>query len=228
MQALAEWIVGEDLDGRWYLIHTTEPRFVCEVFDADDEEAILAPFSFAGGEYQLANFVWYDEVPPKKKLRSLLSAGCRVLAEYDQASENLQAAETLGQRLRTLRENLKLSRADLARELFLQQNFQVDPQTIYRWEVGVNLPNEATLEELADFFGVSVAWLRYGGSMVRYGYKLSHFRDWPSGVHDVRYAHYEHPWLVIHHESGTIQGCWTKKEAEALWKSLGGTGKAKK
>lgn len=36
------------------------------------------------------------------------------------------------------------------------------PATVSRWEAGLVVPGDATIEKLARYFGVTPAWLRYG------------------------------------------------------------------
>lgn len=47
---------------------------------------------------------------------------------------------------------------------------------------------------------------------------------WATGVHDVRGIKYKHPWLVVHRPSGTVEGCWTKKEAQSRLRELKANG----
>lgn len=61
--------------------------------------------------------------------------------------------KTLGDRLRALRENLKLSQVELAKIL------SVANSTISQWEANNRTPDPATLQRLADFFGCSVDYL---------------------------------------------------------------------
>ena len=43
---------------------------------------------------------------------------------------------------------------------------------------------------------------------------------WKTGVHDVRGVRYQHPWLVVHRESGTVRGCYTRAEAQRVLHEL--------
>ncbi len=43
---------------------------------------------------------------------------------------------------------------------------------------------------------------------------------WKTGVHDCRGLTYEHPWLTVHRESGTVRGCTTKAEAARVLREL--------
>ena len=56
-------------------------------------------------------------------------------------------------RLKELRESRGLSQADLAQAIHTNQS------TVAMWENGTNRPRNATLEKLANFFGVSTDYL---------------------------------------------------------------------
>jgi hypothetical protein len=43
---------------------------------------------------------------------------------------------------------------------------------------------------------------------------------WKDGIHDVRPCRYQHPWLVIHRESNTATGCWSRSEARRVYAEL--------
>lgn len=60
---------------------------------------------------------------------------------------------TFGQRLRGLRERAELTQRDLAKRLSLVSS------TISQWESDKRAPDSATLQRLADIFGVSVDYL---------------------------------------------------------------------
>jgi transcriptional regulator with XRE-family HTH domain len=60
------------------------------------------------------------------------------------------------ERLKSLRKRKKLTQADLAKHL------GIDNTTISKWEKGIYEPNIETLKELANFFGVSADWLLGG------------------------------------------------------------------
>lgn len=53
-----------------------------------------------------------------------------------------------------------------------------------------------------------------------YGYQSCLSAGWKTGVHDCRSLSYEHPWVVIHRESDTARGCWTKAEAQRVLRDL--------
>lgn len=63
--------------------------------------------------------------------------------------------EALGRRIERRREELHLSRAEIARRM----PGKVNENQVYRWERGKHLPKPDTLEALADVLGVSVAEL---------------------------------------------------------------------
>lgn len=43
---------------------------------------------------------------------------------------------------------------------------------------------------------------------------------WKTGVHDIRGIRYQHPWLVVHRESGSVVGCWSRQEARRVLEKL--------
>lgn len=57
------------------------------------------------------------------------------------------------QRLKSLRQEHKISQKELASKLFLSQ------QTVAKWETDGATPNPETLSKIADIFGVSVDYL---------------------------------------------------------------------
>ncbi len=59
----------------------------------------------------------------------------------------------MNNRIRTLREELKMSQIDLAKQ------FNITSATISQYELGKRFPDQETLEKLADFFNVSVDYL---------------------------------------------------------------------
>jgi hypothetical protein len=76
MEKLPAWLIATDEEcSRHFVIRTTEPRFVAELFGEDDEEGILAaPLSFPLEDGRtLANFLWYDE-PPADLLPAIVPA----------------------------------------------------------------------------------------------------------------------------------------------------------
>ena len=60
---------------------------------------------------------------------------------------------TLGQKLKNLRNEKRLTQKDLADQL------HVSFQTISKWESDINEPDIATLKELARFYGCSLDYL---------------------------------------------------------------------
>lgn len=66
------WLVAEGTDsGRWFVIHTQQPRFVMEIGDADD------------GGYQSGDVMLIDECLDASMLASLAREAGEVFAEYD-------------------------------------------------------------------------------------------------------------------------------------------------
>ncbi|MDF2988078.1 MAG: putative transcriptional regulator [Eubacterium sp.] len=59
----------------------------------------------------------------------------------------------MNNRIRTLREELQMSQIDLAKK------FNITSATISQYELGKRFPDQKTLENLADFFDVSVDYL---------------------------------------------------------------------
>jgi len=60
------------------------PRFICRVFESDEDSAVsLDVFVFAGVDYELAEFVWFDDPPQGGELNELLSDCLVALAAYD-------------------------------------------------------------------------------------------------------------------------------------------------
>lgn len=54
-----------------------------------------------------------------------------------------------------------------------------------------------------------------------YGYDSCLRCGWETGIHDCRgIPNYEHPWLVIHRESGSAIGCWSREEARKVLAQL--------
>ena len=59
-------------------------------------------------------------------------------------------ANKLGARIREIRENRKLTQAQLAEKLMISR------KTICKWENGVGLPSIQFLKDLADFYQVTI------------------------------------------------------------------------
>lgn len=76
------WIVGQGiLTERPYIIHTEKPRFVAQVFEEGDPEALVAPLSYALRDGRsLSRFAFYDDMPDEPALRSILRWADEVLA----------------------------------------------------------------------------------------------------------------------------------------------------
>ncbi len=81
-----EWLLGETVDGsRQFVIHTTSPAFLAEIFDEDDPAGILSgiTFSMPSGQH-LGRFYWYDEpVTEEQAFLELCSRAAQFIAEYD-------------------------------------------------------------------------------------------------------------------------------------------------
>lgn len=56
--------------------------------------------------------------------------------------------------------------------------------------------------------------------MATYGYSACLRCGWETGIHDCRHLTYEHPWVVIHRESQTATGCWSRSEARRVLREL--------
>lgn len=67
--------------------------------------------------------------------------------------------ETFGARLYTLRKMSSETQQDLAERL------HVSPQTVSLWETDTNMPDVGRMREIADTFGVSLAWLLGEGGL---------------------------------------------------------------
>lgn len=59
----------------------------------------------------------------------------------------------LGENLKQLRKQHKISQAELAKQLFVSQ------QAVARWETNSSIPSLETLSKLATLFGVSIDYL---------------------------------------------------------------------
>jgi hypothetical protein len=53
-----------------------------------------------------------------------------------------------------------------------------------------------------------------------HGYKGIIESGWKTGVHDCRACGYQHPWLAVHRESGSVVGCHTRAEAKDILRRL--------
>ena len=77
---LPEWLIADNLDKeRWFILHTTEPRFLAEIADG---ESFNPPFEYEldSGEY-LCNFLWFE--PPPEDLTLICEQVNQVLELYD-------------------------------------------------------------------------------------------------------------------------------------------------
>lgn len=78
------WIVGEGLEepGRWYVIHTGEPRFIAEI--CDEDEAGVGGIQWVLANGQIAqNIVFDDEPPCGDALDALIFRLGEVVETYD-------------------------------------------------------------------------------------------------------------------------------------------------
>ena len=69
----------------------------------------------------------------------------------------MEGAESIGKRLKALREDNKLRQADLAREFHIS-----NPNTISMYERDQRLPSIRTIEMYSDKFNVSIDWIIKG------------------------------------------------------------------
>lgn len=69
----------------------------------------------------------------------------------------MEGAESIGERLKALREDSKLRQADLAREFHIS-----NPNTISMYERDQRLPSIRTIEMYSDKFNVSIDWIIKG------------------------------------------------------------------
>lgn len=80
-----EWLIADDSNAqRWYIVHTTEPAFIAEIFDNDDDEGIVGGFSvgLSNGQY-LGNFNLWSDVPLDVAFVAVCHRVGPVLDEYD-------------------------------------------------------------------------------------------------------------------------------------------------
>lgn len=71
-------------------------------------------------------------------------------------AEPIPASDTIGSRLRCLREEHEMTLKDLAEEL------GCIPQTIRTWEKDMYIPSTYYIILYAEFFGVSTDWILLG------------------------------------------------------------------
>lgn len=82
-----EWIIGEGLEspGRWYVIHTQEPRFLVEIIDEDDPRFLDFGWTWALSNGQIAaNPQFWDTPPQGKALDKLILSLGEILDDYDE------------------------------------------------------------------------------------------------------------------------------------------------
>ncbi|MDH5727381.1 MAG: hypothetical protein OEZ58_00110 [Gammaproteobacteria bacterium] len=78
------WVIGEGADSTIeYLIHLSEPRFICKMFteDFDDNEDhdILEGITMSCDGLVLNQFIWIDEPPTGDNLHLLMADACKAL-----------------------------------------------------------------------------------------------------------------------------------------------------
>lgn len=73
----------------------------------------------------------------------------------------------------------------------------VSPQQWSPWERGVRLPDETRLEQIADFFGVTVEYLRRPGEQ-----KKISFQQWGTGIRltAISEENTKHPFTAFNHQ----------------------------
>lgn len=49
---------------------------------------------------------------------------------------------------------------------------------------------------------------------------LGILESWRDGVYDCRHLNYQHPWLVVHRQSGTVEGHWSREECRQQLRRL--------
>lgn len=140
-----EWIIGEGAtSGEWYVTHAMRPRFLARIEEIEEGD----------GAIELVDVEWFDPLPGAAEAARLARRAGEVLDRYD--TRRLEG-ETLGERIRSARQNVSLSVATVAEEIGVAAN------TVYRWETDTMRPEMATLEDLAAILGVSAGWLLDGG-----------------------------------------------------------------
>jgi DNA-binding XRE family transcriptional regulator len=119
-KTVCEWIIGDNLGGdRWFIVHASAPYFIAEFCDAGEEraEAVLDSFSYSGGGYDLFNFVWQSSLPDEKMLRRLLARAVEAIGAHATRTDemlDLEEADSIGERIKLLREQAAMTQAELA------------------------------------------------------------------------------------------------------------------
>lgn len=91
IERMPEWLICEDVDGdRTFVFHTSEPRFVCEVFDENETgwDSSNITFEMHDGR-QLGGFVWYDDVNEDEvDIQAFSAHAAEALEIYEDNLEN--------------------------------------------------------------------------------------------------------------------------------------------
>lgn len=79
-----EWCLGDGADGREYLIHMVQPRFIARVVECDDGGApipdelpadVTSGVVYDSGSYCLCELAWIDK-PREGEVTALMEAAC--------------------------------------------------------------------------------------------------------------------------------------------------------
>jgi hypothetical protein len=83
-----KWLWGDGIidDDRGFIIHTQNPRFICEIGEAGERDKIHLPFQYdmSNGE-ALYHFLWIDQ--PPEDLTALLNEAEDFINAYDDERE---------------------------------------------------------------------------------------------------------------------------------------------
>lgn len=157
MKKPTEWLFATDITRRRrFVIHAANPYFFAEIADAAEErsESTLDSFSYNGDGYDLYNFVWFSSRPKDDaEILKMLSRATEAIRAHDGYADtviSLAGAETVGERIRAIRQNLVMSQAELAEKIdgMAQNNLS----HIERDETDIRL---TTLRKVAAAIGVS-------------------------------------------------------------------------
>jgi len=123
MKKTTEWLFATDITRRRrFVIHAAAPYFFAEMADAIEErtEAILDSFSYSGGGYDIYNFIWLPDRPDDAAVLKLLARATEAIRthnDYAATIIRLAGAESIGERVRAIRQELGISQAELARRI---------------------------------------------------------------------------------------------------------------
>lgn len=70
---------------------------------------------------------------------------------------------TVGERIKQVREELRLSQPELALKLRSRRGFSPHPQSVSNWERDLHPPSEMYLEQIAELAGKPVTWFSEDG-----------------------------------------------------------------